>query len=224
MYCIEKLNNGQHPSIRKRLSVKYGFKCAEQPLGSLHCGYYVCKHLRTCGQYKINHENVSHHCLMYLYFLSPFFHCLINSFLLHQYPNYREEWDYAFTHDIQKGEVDNIISDICRFLRREIFYVDDSFFDKTKTLAEFLQLCNFVIMKDLLCKQLMYLGVFDYMKMCTYNEFEYCKVFDYYLNVYMWILLCEFESYLNLKYSNIVVICIFQMVSAGLKFIFSVSW
>jgi hypothetical protein len=28
-------------------------------------------------------------------------------------------------------------------------------------------------------------GVFDYMKVCTYNKFEYCKVFDYYLNVYM---------------------------------------
>jgi hypothetical protein len=31
----------------------------------------------------------------------------------------------------------------------------------------------------------MYFGVFDYMKMCTYNEFEYRKVFGYYLNVYM---------------------------------------
>jgi hypothetical protein len=31
----------------------------------------------------------------------------------------------------------------------------------------------------------MYFGVFDYMKVCTYNEFEYCKVFGYYLNVYM---------------------------------------
>jgi hypothetical protein len=44
---------------------------------------------------------------------------------------------------------------------------------------------NFIIMKDLLCKQLMYFGGFDYMKVSTYNEFEYCKVFGYYLNVYM---------------------------------------
>jgi hypothetical protein len=31
------------------------------------------------------------------------------------------------------------------------------------------------------------------MKVCTYNEFEYCKVFGYYLNV------CEFESFMNLN-------------------------
>jgi hypothetical protein len=29
------------------------------------------------------------------------------------------------------------------FLRREIFYVDGTFFDKTGTLAEFPQLCNY---------------------------------------------------------------------------------
>jgi hypothetical protein len=31
----------------------------------------------------------------------------------------------------------------------------------------------------------MHFGVFDYMKVCTYNEFEYCKAFGYYLNLYM---------------------------------------
>jgi hypothetical protein len=31
------------------------------------------------------------------------------------------------------------------------------------------------------------------MKVCTYIEFEYCKVIGYSLNVYMRILLCEFE-------------------------------
>jgi hypothetical protein len=31
----------------------------------------------------------------------------------------------------------------------------------------------------------MYFRLFDYMKVCTYNEFEYYKVFDYYLNVYI---------------------------------------
>jgi hypothetical protein len=120
MYYIEMLNNGQHPSNRKHFSVKYDFKCAKQPLSFLHYEYYMCEQLRTCGQYKVNHEHVSQHCFMYLYFLSLFFHCLINSFLLHQYPNYRKEWDYAFTHDMQKSGVDNVISDICTFLRCEI--------------------------------------------------------------------------------------------------------
>jgi hypothetical protein len=73
MYYIQNLNNGQYPPNRKCLSVKYGFKCVKHPLCSLHCGYYVCEHLRTCGQCKVNHEDVSHHCFIYLYFLSPFF-------------------------------------------------------------------------------------------------------------------------------------------------------
>jgi hypothetical protein len=61
---------------------------------------------------------------------------------LHQYSNYREEWDYPFEHDIQRG-VDNVIADICTFLRREIFHIDDAFCDKTGTLAEFPQLCRY---------------------------------------------------------------------------------
>jgi hypothetical protein len=141
MYYIEKLNNGEYPLNRKSLSVQYGFKCAKQTLGSLHCGYYVCKHLRTCGQYKVNREDVSHHCFMYLYFISPLFHYLL-IFLLHQFTNYRVEWDYPFTKDMQKGGVDNIILDICTFLRHEIFHVDGAFFDKIETLAEFSQLYN----------------------------------------------------------------------------------
>jgi hypothetical protein len=73
MYYIQKLNNEQDPLNRKRLSIKFGFKCSKQPLGSLHCGYYVWEHLRICGTYKVNREDVSHHYFMYLYFLSPFF-------------------------------------------------------------------------------------------------------------------------------------------------------
>jgi hypothetical protein len=72
MYYIEKLNNGEYSLNRKRLLVKYGFKCAKQPLSSLHCGYYVCEHLKPRGQYIVNHEDVSHHYFMYLYFVSPF--------------------------------------------------------------------------------------------------------------------------------------------------------
>jgi hypothetical protein len=135
---------------------------------------------------------------------------------LHRYPNYREEWDYAFSHDMQKGGVNNVIADICTFLRHKIFHVDGAFFDKAGTLAEFPQLCNY----ERFALQIVdVLWSFRLYEMCTYNEFEYYKVFSYYLNVYMWIwILYEFEieSCMNLKYSNIDVICIFQMVSAGL--------
>jgi hypothetical protein len=79
MYYIQKLNNSQYLSKRKRLSVKYGIKCAKQPLGSLHYEFYVCEHLSTYGQYKVNREDVSHHYFIYLYFFT-IFHCLINSF------------------------------------------------------------------------------------------------------------------------------------------------
>jgi hypothetical protein len=72
MYYIEKINNGEYPTDRKRLSVKYDFKCVKQSLGSLHYGYYVCEHLRICGQYKVNREDVSHYYFMYLCFVSPF--------------------------------------------------------------------------------------------------------------------------------------------------------
>jgi hypothetical protein len=103
----------------------------------------VCEHLRTCGRYRVNHEDISHHCFMYLYFVSPVFHCLLTSFLLHQYPTYMVEWDYPFTKDMQNGGVDNVISGICTFLRREVFHVHGAFFDKTRTLSEFPQLCNY---------------------------------------------------------------------------------
>jgi hypothetical protein len=60
-------------------------------------------------QYIVNYEDVRNHCFMYLYFVMPFFHCLLNSFLLHQCPNYRVKWDHPFTNDMQKGGVNNVI-------------------------------------------------------------------------------------------------------------------
>jgi hypothetical protein len=44
---------------------------------------------------------------------------------------------------MQRGGLDNVISDICTFLRREIFHADGAFFDKTVTLTEFPQLCRY---------------------------------------------------------------------------------
>jgi hypothetical protein len=35
-------------------------------MGSLHCGYYVCEHLRICGTYKVHREDVSHHYKYYV--------------------------------------------------------------------------------------------------------------------------------------------------------------
>jgi hypothetical protein len=92
-------------------------------------------------QYRVHFEDVSHHCFMYLYFVSPFF--IAYFFLLHQFPNYRVEWDYPFTNDMQNGGVDNIISDICMFLCREIFHIEGAFFNKNGTLAEFPRLCTY---------------------------------------------------------------------------------
>jgi hypothetical protein len=102
----------------------------------LHCGYYVYEHLRTRGQYKVNRKDVSYHYFMYLYFVSPNFSLLTYFFfLLHQFSNYRVEWNYPFTKDMQNSGVNNVISDICMFLCREIFHVEGAFFNKNGMLA-----------------------------------------------------------------------------------------
>jgi hypothetical protein len=44
---------------------------------------------------------------------------------------------------MQKNVVNHAISDMCMFLRREIFNAQGRFFDKNSTLAEFPQLCNY---------------------------------------------------------------------------------
>jgi hypothetical protein len=137
MYYIDRLNNDQHPKGRKRLAIGYDFKCAKQPLGSLHCGYYMCEHLRITGQYMVNHEKVSYHCVLYLFNLSsniftfcvlvnvPLCCCslLINNriLLFHQHCNYQKECAYLFDKDMQKNGVNHVISDMCMFFRREIF-------------------------------------------------------------------------------------------------------
>jgi hypothetical protein len=41
------------------------------------------------------------------------------------------------------SDVNDVISDMCMFLCREIFYAQGDFFDKNGTLAEFSQLCNY---------------------------------------------------------------------------------
>jgi hypothetical protein len=44
---------------------------------------------------------------------------------------------------MQVSSVNDVISDLCMFLRREIFHAQRDFFDKNGTLAEFPQLCNY---------------------------------------------------------------------------------
>jgi hypothetical protein len=44
---------------------------------------------------------------------------------------------------MQKSRVDQVISDMCMFLRREIFNAQERFFNKNGILAEFPQLCNY---------------------------------------------------------------------------------
>jgi hypothetical protein len=44
---------------------------------------------------------------------------------------------------MQKNGVDHVIFEMCMFLRREIFNAQGRFFNKSGTLAEFPQLCNY---------------------------------------------------------------------------------
>jgi hypothetical protein len=44
---------------------------------------------------------------------------------------------------MQKNGVNHVISDMCMFLRHEIFNAQGRFFDKYGTLAEFPQLCKY---------------------------------------------------------------------------------
>jgi hypothetical protein len=44
---------------------------------------------------------------------------------------------------MQKNGLNHVISDMCMFLRREIFNAQGRFFDKNGTLTEFPQLCNY---------------------------------------------------------------------------------
>jgi hypothetical protein len=49
----------------------------------------------------------------------------------------------SFYKGYAKWWIDNVISDICTFLCCEVFHVDGVFFNKTGTLVEFPQLCNY---------------------------------------------------------------------------------
>jgi hypothetical protein len=44
---------------------------------------------------------------------------------------------------MQVSGVNDVISDLCMFLRREIFYAQGDFFDKNNTLTEFPQLYSY---------------------------------------------------------------------------------
>jgi hypothetical protein len=44
---------------------------------------------------------------------------------------------------MQRNGVNHVVSDMCIFVRREIFNAQGRFFDKNGTLVEFPQLCNY---------------------------------------------------------------------------------
>jgi hypothetical protein len=48
-----------------------------------------------------------------------------------------------FAKYMQKSGVDYVISDMCKFLHREVFNAEGRSFDKNGTLAEFSQLCRY---------------------------------------------------------------------------------
>jgi hypothetical protein len=79
--------------------------------------------------------------LLCFYFMLLFIANNRNLFFLHQHPNYENESAYLFYKDMQKSGVDHVISDMCMFLRREVFHAQGRFYDKNDTLAEFSQLC-----------------------------------------------------------------------------------
>jgi hypothetical protein len=62
---------------------------------------------------------------------------------LHQHRKYQQEWAYLFYKDMHVSGVNDVISDLCMFLRYEIFHAQGDFFDKNNTLTEFPQLCNY---------------------------------------------------------------------------------
>jgi hypothetical protein len=62
---------------------------------------------------------------------------------LYQHRKYQQEWTYLFDKDMQVSGVNDVISDLCMFLRREIFHAQGDFFDKNGTLTEFPQLYNY---------------------------------------------------------------------------------
>jgi hypothetical protein len=58
-------------------------------------------------------------------------------FFLHQHPKYEKELAYLFDKDMQKSRVDHVISNMCMFLRHEVFTAEGTFFNKNNTLVEF---------------------------------------------------------------------------------------
>jgi hypothetical protein len=51
-------------------------------------------------------------------------------FFLNPHLKYEKESAYLFDKDMQKSGVDHVISDMCMFLRCEVFNADGRFFDK----------------------------------------------------------------------------------------------
>jgi hypothetical protein len=128
----------------------FRLKCAKQPPGSVLCGYYVCEFLRVTGKYIPNREDVSRRSSMYLYYVSAFYISilyftviltLLMNFPLHQHPDVIASWPIA--RDMEATGVEHIVSDMCHFLRREVFHEHGRFFDPEGPIAAYPQLCQY---------------------------------------------------------------------------------
>ena len=62
-YCKEL--GGEHPENDTTLHFKPHKYYAQQPKGSVLCGYYVCEWCRVTYYYKVNREDVSRYRFLY---------------------------------------------------------------------------------------------------------------------------------------------------------------
>jgi hypothetical protein len=124
-----------------------------------HC-FYICSlnlHMLTVFRFLIflviSLHSSKYHCVLvnipFMLLLHAAVHYMLTVFL-HQHRKYHQEWTYLFYKDMQVSGVNDIISDLCMFLRRK--YSMNKETSSTRT-AHWQSFFNSTIMKDLVFKQ-----------------------------------------------------------------------